>query len=300
MNSNTLHSKELERIQYNNAIDQAVQDAITDMVESDDGLNVIVNKERILDNFYNSLYANLGTMENVENQDWLKMYVPVFLVTDVDGFYIYRGFDQDNHLYRDWTEKMPYSYKYGDYIFSFTINKIVKVLDLTSSSVYEGDYRDIAFLPELASIPFLHDAASFDTIRRTTITNSIMRGMSESINIHNKLAKTYGFSYDFYIPAISNDDWDRTVDDIGILVLFQGYPYHSAADKYFNCYEFGGSRTVKKEHYYITNEITQKYYHREDCIKFHNPSFKDSLNTPYDSKKECSLKGAYPCPVCKP
>ena len=125
--------------------------------------------------------------------------------------------------------------------------------------------------------------------------------MEYYINQHNKIARQYGISYKFSLPFISEDDWARTINDISLFSVFQGYPYVSTNPKlgFLNIYAIGGARIVKPDAYYITEENGKKLYHLSLCKKVINaaPEVKSQV---YGSRQECALQGAYPCPDCRP
>ncbi|BCN32385.1 hypothetical protein [Anaeromicropila herbilytica] len=112
---------------------------------------------------------------------------------------------------------------------------------------------------------------------------------------HNRIAEHYGITYQFALPYIEKEEWYRTIDDIGLFVVFQGYPYGLNTGDVFNQYSYAGARIRKTRCYYITKEADGKrYYHKATCSKVTNKDY------PYYNKKDCALEGAYPCPECNP
>ncbi len=281
---------------YNTALDNAVDDGCFYLVEADSSRNLYTNKEKAVEQFFSSLYANFGVMGQPFQEEQLKRYIPVILVTDRDGFYIYytavilQG--GEKNLEKRWSEKLYYVYEDDRYIIKFTLGNEIKLFEKESMEVFEGDYRDVRTLTECN---YLKNEEVFETIRRKTITQSISKNMNLFINYYNNIASDFGITYEFWLPEIDRTDWDRTIDDVSLFVLFQGYPYSAAALDTYNRYAFGGARITKSKIYYITEHFGKKYYHREDCEEVATDK-----GIPYYTKEECAKERAFPCNKCIP
>lgn len=302
---------------YTQAMESAVDDAMDDIVESDSGDVISLNKQFLLDQFYHTLFINLGCTADTVKQNAIKAYIPIVLLVDTDGFYIYysdtaSGVDGETLIAKNWTDKLTFTYveENGGRIFNFTLGNVVNVYDPNTNHVFNMDYQDLSKLALFNTDDPDNDCyrssllcdGDFDTIRRTTIINALTDSMTYYINQHNRVAKHYGFTYHFSLPYISDDDWARTIDDISMVAIFQGYPYVSDAPQlgYFNLYSIGGARIVKPDYYYIMADSRgTEYYHKKNCNRL---SSADSSvwNHPYESPKQCAKKGAYPCPECNP
>ena len=289
-----------KKTEYNKAIDSAVDDAVLSLVEIDRNKGITLNKNEAVKKFYSSLYANMGIMSDPGLQRQMGYYIPVIAVIDVDGYYILYSdtmtIDGAKMLVKKWTGKIPYSYEEGNLVYQFTINDYVKIFDRSSKNVVQGNYKELADTYKGSIMDDSKNEVTFDDIRRNTIVTVIEESMHYYINAHNNIAKSFGFTYNFVLPAIDSDDWDRTIDDVGFLVLFQGYPYGTRLTDIYNRYSFGGSRIKKSNAYYIQKYSSdgRLYYHREDCSRL------TVKELPYYDKKECALKGAYACDVCIP
>lgn len=158
---------------------------------------------------------------------------------------------------------------------------------LADGNVLEGDFSKISNLINIST----KIKTNFDRIRRDIVTNEIKEKMSYYIQNNNYIAKEFGISYNFFLPNIKDDDWVRSIDDVSLFVLFQGYPY---GKERFNRYSVAGARVYKEACYYLGNESGKKYYHRYSCSRLssHNNAIRD--------KKECARKGYFSCPVCNP
>lgn len=284
-----------KKSEYNRITDDAVEDAIDNMVESAQGDKIILNKDRAVDNFFQSMYSGFGIIDDINKQEYLKLFIPVILVTDEDGYYIYQESliteaDGTTTIAGNWTEKRRYSYydENSNLTISFTLDDYVSIYDPSQNDVLEGDYHDLA--KYYTTISFFQDADSYDTIRRICIIDHLTEDMKDAINNHNRIASQEGILYEFELPTISNEDWYRTIDDISFLALFQGYSFGESLGTY-NRYAIGGARIRKADMYYITIEENGiQYYHRANC-----ESLKDTdKKNVYYSKKECAAMGAYP------
>ena len=86
-----------KQIEYNNAVDNAVDDALDAAgVEQDSDELIFINKEDAADAFFQSLSDGLGIADNPESKEKLKLYVPVMLFTEKDGYYLARCIQADS------------------------------------------------------------------------------------------------------------------------------------------------------------------------------------------------------------
>lgn len=297
-----LRNNEISRIQYDNALDHAVEDGIAHMVEYDSTDTVIMNKDAAVVNFYRSAASALGIIDSPSAQDWLEIYTPVILITDTDGFYIrhcYEAPAADGGVLTlaGWSPKYTYSYQGGQYVLSFTVSDVVQILDTTSNSLMEGDYHDLLrMLPQLSlAFPFMTSEEQFETIRQQCISDTIEEQMEYYINQHNRIANDYGIKYHFFLPTITDEDWERAINGISMMVIFQGYPYPSGRG-YFNMAEVSGARLAKEGEYFVTTENGRQVYHRDGCHLITD----DARLTPYADAKSAAKTGAYPCNLCNP
>lgn len=295
INSERINQTESERIKFNNALDGATQDALVELVEYDSGDIVSINKDVGVSNFFQSLYSGLGCVDNPEAQEQLKLYVPLILVTELDGYHVYFNHDATTptgrFIRQDWTEKIPYTYVYKHYIINFQIDNNITIFDTDTQDKAVGDYHDLN--KNYSDIPFLASDSKFNEVRKSAIIRLVSDSMIYYVNMHNRLAHDYGITYQFYVPSVSDEDWNRTIDGIGMFIFFQGYPYRGT-NGYFNRMEVAAAQLHKEDYYYINTEAGRNYYHRHWCTKVYSKS------RPYETARECADLGAYPCPICQP
>ncbi len=291
---NALYQVSLQKEKYDSIIERAVDDASQCLVDKDRGNNADIQKEEALDVFFQSVYAGFGILHDEEAKEQLKHYIPVIMVMGRDGcYFLYHEEYEDNGRNRceRWSEKIPFHYYDADNkaTIDFTIDDMVYLYDGIYDFSYIGTRND---LNNEVGLDIFNEKEKFDEIRKTTITNVIISRMNYYINQYNLIASNYGIEYEFSIPYFDDSDWARTIDDISIVVMFQGYPYGSFTTERYNCYEISGARVKKSAKYYITEIDGVKYYHTSDC-----ELYKEGLS-PYDTKRECALLGAYPCDKC--
>jgi len=288
----------LLQTRYNRAIDTATQDAaqalitnVSQPLESQyqSAKNVRINKEQAADTFFQTMYMNFNVTHDPTGQYVLNSYIPALVVIGYDGYYMYqfeeyrnaRGETEFRHV---WSPKKPYVYKdQYDNTYSFTLDDYVTIQRKADEQWVKGFRGEIA---EQAGVPLLEDASAFDAARRTTIVNAIQNDLERSINQYNVTSKRYGTSYTFTVPYISQEDWNNTINDAGVLAFVQGIPLGS---QYYNNYALGGARIIKKETFQGIDVDGQKYY-------FSTKRCKSEYSTEevFTTAKEAAQKGYIP------
>jgi len=281
----------------NRYLDTAVEDASYAMTIRGIGDKTFISREKAVEAFFNTLYANFGIMHVETAKHALRAYIPVIAIIDYDGWWIYSMETYTNSKGEKeremvWKPKKPYVYEKNGYLYIFTLDDYVRVIDLKTKSAYEGKRRDIAYI--LPDSEIFRDEELFEQVRKRTIIESIKEDVNAEINEHNKYAKLYGITYHFSPPLISDGDWQQNIEDIGILAFFQGLPLGLGGER-FNSYALGAARIVRKNHYFIQQDMNGIfYYHRDNCPVL---TAKDRI---YDTRQECALTGAFPCHACNP
>lgn len=284
-NINVEHNRKntIMEIRYNKAIDTATQDAAKALLmngaqgaESQYEFlkRIRINKEEAVNTFFSTMYLNFGVFSDPVGQGVIQSYVPVIAIVGYDGYYIYYMDEYINangqkELKHVWSPKKPYAHadQSGNTL-AFTLDDYVTVNRNADQSWFEGFRSEIS---STVSIPLLNDAATFDQVRRSTIVNAIQKDLEYYINIYNNYAKKNGFAYTFTLPLISQEEWNNTINDVGVLAFVQGIPM---GKNYYNNYALGGSRLVKKpvyngilangrKYYYSTNSCTSTFETQE-------------------------------------
>ncbi|MGY3386793.1 hypothetical protein ACVWZB_004747 [Paenibacillus polymyxa] len=301
---NHLQSIEQEHTQeqivlYDGAVRAAVQDAAFSLRLNEDqkmesryesGKKIRANKERAIEAFYQTLFNNVGIGEDEVAQGVLKRYIPVLAVVDYDGLWIYTS---DSFMNKDgekenrqvWRSKMPFAYadNLGNSV-SFTLDDYVYAYDAGDKQWFEGKREDVAAQVNYG-IPILNDPDKFDQIRRTTIIDVVQSNLEHYINSYNQYARSLGIGYTFTLPRIDQEEWNNTIDDVGVLSFIQGMPIGS---NYYNNYALGGSRLVKRTAIYGYIRDGVKIYYRE------SDHYGGTIIEKFTSEREAALAGYFP------
>ncbi|OAB44543.1 hypothetical protein [Paenibacillus glacialis] len=277
-NINLEHQRQslITELRYNRAIDTATQDAakalLTNSTQREETQyetlkKVKINKEEAVQTFFHTLFLNFGVFNDEDGQGVLKNYVPALIIVGYDGYYIYSWDEYTNasgekELKHVWSPKKPYSYSdiHGN-TFAFTLDDYVTVNRNVDQKWFEGFRSEIVLE---ASVSLLNDSNTFDHVRRTSIVNSIQQDLEYYINKYNNYTKRHGVAYTFTLPLISQEEWNNTINDVGVLAFVQGIPM---GEKYYNNYALGGSRVVKRPIYNGIIANGHKYYYsRNACV----------------------------------
>ncbi|USB34911.1 hypothetical protein [Paenibacillus sp. YPG26] len=247
------------------------------------------NRDLALKTMLHTLYLNFGIGEDPAAQRTFMHYIPSIVVLDYDGYYIYQFSDYTGAFHEPladfkWGVKKPYAYadKQGNVI-HFTLDHYVTVYDAAYGKWLDGPLAEIS---EVSSVPLLDHEDVYEAKRRTVIVQSIEEDLEKTINRHNMYTSKLGMAYQFTLPDISGEDWNNTLDDIGIMLFLQGIP---VGDKYYNNYALGGARLVKRPVIYggINQANGIKYYYRDST----ESGFK--LEEVFTSEREAAAKGYF-------
>lgn len=242
------------QLKYNTALRVAAQDGVT-------ALNI--NTDQQYENSYSSLkfmrsdrelaiaslkrtlFTNFGIEDDPIGKNTLMSYIPVIVVIEYDGYSTYAINDLSNsdgeaavvHAFRP---KKPYVYfdDVGNSI-SFTLDNYVTAYEASSQNWTQGFQHELS---DHLNIALLKDNDLFEQVRRSTIVRSIEEDMEKIIYQHNQYTANLGVKYVFTLPVISQEDWNNSIDDVGILIFLQGIPLGS---QYYNNYAFSGGRLMK-------------------------------------------------------
>lgn len=316
--------------QYNAIMDSALDSAVSNIIESDNG-TLIVNKEKCVSDFMNSLYAGFGIIDNPSRCDEFSMYVPVIVVADVDGFYVryYEYQASDYSIVTKWSVKYPYEYEDSRCVINFRLDDNVQVLVNGYDTVYEGNYKTL--LTKYASLNTgpgtpgeaqyrdlvnacqysltvgdsldaspLRSEVSFELARQRAVIDCVTAKMGYYLNKHNSVARSFGIQYAFGIPVNADSEMARTIDGITFMAVFQGYPIGSGTSDVYNKFCISGARIKKASVFSVREDTTNPsilYYHTDRCSLGNKINGKEQT---FSTQKEAAATGAFPCPYCKP
>ncbi|NLN65547.1 MAG: hypothetical protein GX144_09110 [Clostridiaceae bacterium] len=294
--SDNLQNTVYKNMTINRYLDTAVEDASEAMIVRGANQNLSISRDKALAAFNNTLLTNFQVLGDETATNLLMAYIPVMILIDYDGYWVcsmeeYLNSDGDREEKMIWKPKKPYSYESNDFVYLFTLDKNVRVLEISGNQVYEGTQEN---LKAILHTEIIQQDGLFETVRKRTIVEAIEKDVNEAINKHNVYARRFGITYQFSPPTISDADWHNNIEDIGFLAFFQGIPIGIGGERYNN-FALGASRIVRSYQYYIQQEPNGLlYYHRENCSQL---TKKEEV---YDTREECALEGAFPCHICKP
>ncbi|WMT42924.1 hypothetical protein RE628_11920 [Paenibacillus sp. D2_2] len=254
----TTDLQEVNRLQihYTTALRTAVQDAGSvlnrnELQQFEVGYGsskyMRADKERALSVLLQSLAINFGIADDPLAQAAFMKYIPSIVVIDYDGYWIYaldeiRGADGEPSLEYRWHPKKRYVYMDGEgNSVAFTLDSYIRVISSSTGEEVRGLLEDIA---TIVDIPLLQDAAVFDQVRRSTIVHQIEEDLQQVIAVHNEFTARLGYTYTFTLPTIPQEEWNNTLDDVGIIAFLQGIP---VGNHYYNNFALGGGRLRKAE-----------------------------------------------------
>lgn len=302
-----LKAIENERTELTRKLTAATSDAVGYLATSGVyGANSI-KRDELIDRFFTSLYASMGIISDANAQAELEMYIPVILLCDYDGYYLYyydtfTAEDGSTYSKRTWSEKMPYYYKDDYFIYRFTLSDMIYLYDINNLLVlpeevieadcheFQKDDRYELFKLQHAE-HFLFDDEKFKLTKKEAIINQLEKVLSHYTSRHNAIARQNGISYSFSFPSGFEDEWAGYMDDLNMLVVFQGYPYGVDRDYTFNKIASAGGNIIKKPLYFVEKKGWYYLAHIKGC-----PELEDSttlLEETFDSIEACARIGAY-------
>lgn len=230
------------RINYNNCLDSAIEDAMTESVEIDNGRQVRLNKEEVVDSFFTAMAVNFDAMENSGRRELLKACVPVIAFVERSKVTFFYDFLNEGNTREVWFEK-----KWKDFRIYFTLTDYIRVENMETGDALEGDFHDIG---KVYDIPFFQEESWFYEEQKRLTREVLLENLEEIVKEHNVAVKRLGIQYRFFLPVIKDEEWYREIDQISMLVLFQGYPYGSHTIGYYNRMAIGGAEIKKKGYEY--------------------------------------------------
>ncbi len=331
----------MESAKLNACFNQAV-DAGTSKLEKR-GSHVAYSKEQATSSFFQSMYASLGILEEEEQKERLMLSIPIIAIIDFDGVYVSyctkeRIAGGESIVKRTWTEKIPY--RFSDDLFEvfFTLSNVITLnlkvgfgekvnllelieeedkefgyidsINYQNGTEYWIHYQDLNKLYKFsgyyrkAPSHFLWNETKFLAVQRDTITETIENIMKYYIDYHNEIAKQFGVSYEFHIPQADNSAWDRAVKECSFFVLFQGYPYQSTPERFYNRHSFHAAENKQNITYFLEKKSWYLLYHKDGCPAWINKKENALENGVVledilcESLEECSEYGAFPCLKC--
>ncbi|MCM3039225.1 hypothetical protein M3201_05870 [Paenibacillus motobuensis] len=305
----SLHSMDLQevnrlQIRYTTSLRTAVQDAGSVLNRNelqqfetgyDSNKYMRADKELALSVLLQSLTINFGIVDDPLAQAAFMKYIPAIVVIDYDGYWIYAldEFSSANgepRLEHRWHPKKPYVYTDGNgNSVAFTLDSYIRVISSTTGEEVRGLLEDLA---PATAVPLLQNAEVFDQVRRSTIVHQIEEDLQQVIAVHNEFTARLGFTYTFTLPTIPQEEWNNTLDDVGIIAFLQGIP---VGNHYYNNFALGGGRLRKTERIEGGADPATgiRYYYFVNCELPYN------TEEVFARKREAAARGYYEA-NCRP
>lgn len=238
---------ELENIsrlqnEYNQKVDNACEAAMGYAVEQMEGRELQMNPAEIREHFFEALAINFGVFGDVPKQKKLREYVPVMALMEMEGavfYYTVLQKTEDGMQRSCRSEYVPYQTGEGGYEIFYTMADDIRVCK-NHELVFEGKYRDCPL-----SLSLLKKEI-FEEERKKKLAEIMKERMEYYCNTYVHAGKNSRGNLEFYFPVIEKEDWYRAIKDVGILVLFEGYPYGRGMTGTYQRIAVGGARIVKK------------------------------------------------------
>lgn len=286
------------QVRYTSALHTAVQDAasalnLNELQKYETGYGSVkymrTDKEQALSAFMHTISVNFGIEDDYLSQRTMMAYIPAIVIIEYDGYSIYAVDENDEtsgmpEISHRWRPRKPYVYmdQSGNSV-AFTLDDAITAYENSTGQWYRGKLDE---LRRTTSIPLFQDVKTFDQVRRSTIVRSIEDELAGYMNRHNEYAARLGVNYTFTLPILSQEDWNNTLNDVGVLAFLQGIP---VGDRYYNNYAFGGGRIVQNRPLVggIDDVTGLKYQYRDTC-KLH---YRDEQI--FTSRRDAAAKGYY-------
>lgn len=311
MSIGRLKSNENEKMELTRKLTTATSDAVEYLATSGVYGGNSIKKDELIDTFFTSFYSSMGIISDRSAQEELEMYIPVILLCDYDGYYVYY-YDtytaDDGYTYskRIWSEKMPYYYNDDLFIYRFTLSDTVFIYDINNllplpEEVIEVDYHEFHKDDKYEQFRLLHDEhflfddEKYELVKKNAIINQLEDILSYYTSRHNVIARLNGITYNFSFTSGLEDEWAGYMNDLNMLVVFQGYPYGADRDYTYNKIASAGANIIRKPIFYVEKKGWYHLAHTKDCPKLENST--TLLEETFDSIEACAKVGAY-CDDC--
>jgi hypothetical protein len=312
LNIGKMEAVEKEKMEMTESLDSATSDAINFLAVSDKFGTNAINRDEVVNTFLTSLYSSMGIISDEDAKTEVELYIPIILLCDTDGFYLYYHNDYkdpfgNTYTKRIWSEKVPYYYQDDEFIYRFNLTDMVTIYDIhnilpdDSENVIELNYHEIQTdniyedFRNNHGENFLLKDESFELIKKNAIISQIEDVLSYYTNKHNSIARQNGITYNFAFPAGKENEWAEYMDDVNLLIVFQGYPYGVDKDYTFNKIASAGANIIRRSDYYVEKKSWYYLAHKAGCVKLKEST--TVLEETFESIEECAKIGAY-CDDC--
>jgi len=298
---NRLHATEQSynmrtEMAYNSMLDTAVDDAAYALQSKlkqseaftgyDSDKRYSLEGQLAVSTFFNTIFMNLNAVEDHTVQETIKHYIPAVGVIGYDGFSLFteEEYEASGQSYYKYIMRPIKPYTHVDdkgNVIHFTLDDYV-IVYCSSTAQWSRGYRQE--LKDRVDVPLLTDEQLFDAVRRQTIIARIQDELAHAINQNNEKVRRNGISYTFTLPTIPDEEWQNSINDVGVIAFIQGLPMGSGV---YNNYALGGSRILRASLYYGVTQNGIKYVYASKC----SPVDPEKV---FSSPKEAAEEGYIP------
>lgn len=282
----------LQQYKVKKYLNVAIEDSFNNIIEKNENDDYIINKDLLINQFFNSLYVNFQVIDQPIIQEKIKSYIPMVILLQEDGFYMYGIFESANEIKYIWYPKTIYVKETKNYIYRFNMTSTINVYDKNSGEFYDQEFHKIKGIKEELMLTSYEE---FKDYKNDLIASKITQVAQQQIDRHNNVAKSFGVNYTFDASPNDLNKMIKESQSNSIIVLFQGLPI---GRKRINIYATGHSSLRKNKFYFgLKSENSERnVYHREKCNEV-------DLSKPYEvfsDRKNAAQRGFFPCLECNP
>lgn len=297
--SNLLESKKLEK-QYSSIVKNSISDGLVALkthteanINYNEKKEVVTNSKEVINAILSTLYYGFGAIGELDKIN-INKHIPAIIIIGYDGYYLYGLQEVVNNLgeleiRHILTEKKYYTYKdVNNRIIRFTLDEHIEIYDMDNNTIYIGNYKE-------GISEDIQD--SFHQIRKKEITTILEKELIKAVNKHNEYAKKlgvlYSFNYDIFVSEINK----ITLDDVGLIMFFQGKPIGNG--EHINIISVKEGNVIRHNDYIAYEKEGKKHYCLKGCKKLNTIEEASIIERLTDSK-EAAKKGYRPCKKCRP
>lgn len=295
-----------EREQVENAMQQAIEYAAScaarEYSVSEDTVNAFTNQA-----FFESLYASLGCLGDLERMQQIELCIPVVAVLLNEGMY-FNYLEEESmeggelSLKRTCSEQYPYVYENDVFSCRFFLDNRLYISNKSEGWWAYTSYEEISagagIWEEFPSDILFSSEEEYFLKKRETIANVLVSAFQDTVSVHSRIAGQYGAAYIYEVPDFLQK-YQIATENISVLAVVQGWPIaNSKVEFYESCIE-SGAYIREKELYYLEkpNSLEQPYmvFHKSDCRY---------IGSYGEEKGQAGLEeavkvyGAFGCPYC--
>ncbi len=297
--------------QYSQVLTAACESAAEKMDNDDVSYAVMASekvREDVVNTFFNTMllsFENVTTLEeDIESEpsvNRMVMYknIPVILLIDTNGFYVWYSTFEDDGLVGKISSMSTYSesIQEGDvYYVRYFLGNRVQVSLKTEDTVYDGKPEEVfEELGEPGALDFLATDEKYARHRNAYIANLVEKQVGYYINNENLERSWSNNNYSDYVfemPEMSMSDWMEMVEHPSVISFYQGKEINNGS-ALINTYAFSASEYAPGKTYCITSDGK---YHRYECEELSE----DDRERTFSSRKELAKNGYEPCDECRP